>query len=168
MKNAFFAGAAASAIIAALLSYIAWRLYTSELVFLNRPTTNGVVLSIGFSERSEAAVSSTATSATHKYRRVAIEYEYDVSGQRYVGSEISNSPPLEALDGNPQPSKKMLAYLDRYAAGTPVTVHYSRINPEKSYLEIDTSGSRWFGAGALLAILATIALLIRAIVVSAR
>lgn len=163
MKSTLLGCAAAAFIFALVLGSMAWRLYQSERQFLGRPTVNGKVLSITLSEAAEGSVSATATGAMNNYRRVAIDYEYFVAGRRYVGHKISNSPPVESVDANPRPSAKISAYLDRYRTGSPVTVHYQEARPENSYLEIDVSGSRWFGAGVVALLLTATALLLRAL-----
>jgi|SRR5215471_18880974 len=165
MRNTLFAAAAAATVAAALLGYLAWRLYRFESALLKRPSVSGTVLSVALSEAAESSVSATASSASHNYRRVVIEYEYMVDGHRFVGHNISNSPPLESVDAHKEPSERMSAYLRQYHSGTSVVVHYAEKSPQTSYLEIDTSGSRRFGAAALAAAVLAVVLVAWALLI---
>ncbi len=150
MGRSMWLGVAVIALAATcFLAYLAKQLYDSEKSFLAWPTTAGQITSISIVKRSQAAVSGTATSATHSYWRIEVNYQYNVDGNLLAGDRLSTSPPQEAADLNQQPSEALKAYVQRYAVGTTVQVHYSTSNSAQSVLEINTGGYRKFANAAL-------------------
>jgi hypothetical protein len=138
---------------AAFLGWIGYQLKESELVFLNWPTVSGKITSIDVQEKSKAAVSGKASSASHVYWMVVVTFDYVVGGKTYTGDRLSNSPPMENTDFHDQPSPALKMYSDRYPVGQEVQIHFNPSQPEKSYLEIRTGGAQgflYFATGSLV------------------
>ncbi len=138
---------------AVFLGYLGYRMHLSEQYLLQRPITSGRILSIEVKSQFRQSVRATAGGSLQNYWMVAVTYEYIVDGKTYVGNRLSDSPPMESVNIHTKPSTALTDYLARYPVGQIVQVHYDTNNPEKSLLEIDTSGSKYFLYTALIAAL---------------
>jgi len=89
------------------------------------PSTTGRVLSadiVRYESRDE--------DRTHYTYHLAVQYEYEVNGQRYVGDRVNIGPVRRNI--NPRRSQEILA---RYPVGGNVTVYYNPANPQEAALE---------------------------------
>jgi hypothetical protein len=75
-------------------------------------------------------------------------YEYEVSGKRFQGSRIAQSPGLNR--GVPEFAAKVV---DRYPSGSAVMVRYNPKRPDESVLEPRVPASWIFGAAVGVALL---------------
>jgi hypothetical protein len=78
-------------------------------------------------------------------------YEYEVTGKRFQGSRVAQSPGLDR--GVPEFAQKVV---ERYPSGSTVAVRYNPNRPDESVLEPRVPGSWIFGAtiGVALLVLA--------------
>jgi Protein of unknown function (DUF3592) len=83
--------------------------------------------------------------------RPALLYEYKVTGKRFQGSRVAQSPGLDR--GVPEFAAKVV---ERYPSGSRVAVRYNPKRPDESVLEPRVPGSWIFGAtiGVALLVLA--------------
>ncbi len=89
--------------------------------------THGRILS---AEMTEYESSSPAGGSGGTTYGVSLKYEYEVHGERFLGTLITaDNPDLSCLS-----EKKTRSRLDRYKSGTGVTVYYSEGNPECAVL----------------------------------
>ena len=84
--------------------------------------THGRILSAEMTEYDYSSGSSTYG--------VSLKYEYEVHGERFLGTLITTDNP----DLSCRSSKKTRSRLDRYKPGVDVTVYYSEGNPECAVL----------------------------------
>jgi len=113
------------------------------------PVAGGRVLSAKVEEYRESV--SRGTGGPHDrmtlYRPVLL-YEYEVAGQRFRGSRITQSPGLDR--GVPEFAQKVI---DRYPVGSAVAVRYNPRRPDESVLEARVPNSWMFGAAVGVALL---------------
>ncbi len=89
------------------------------------PSVTGRVLAADIVEY----VSRDEDKTTRSYH-LAVQYEYEVNGQRYVGDKVNIGPVRRNI--NPRRSQEILA---RYPVGGNVTVYYNPVNPQEAVLE---------------------------------
>lgn len=139
--------------IAIFVGYLGYQMRLSEENLLQRPITSGRILAIEVKSQFRQPVRATAGGQLQNYWMVAVTYEYIVDGKTYVGNRLSNSPPMESVNIHTKPSSALTDYIARYPVGQIVQVHYDTNYPEKSFLEIDISGSKYFLYTAFIALL---------------
>ena len=113
------------------------------------PVAQGRVLSAKV-EEYRTSVSRGAGGARDRmtlYRPVLL-YEYEVTGKRFRGSRVAQSPGLDR--GVPDFAEKVV---ERYPSGSAVAVRYNPKRPDESVLEPRVPGSWIYGAAIGVALL---------------
>lgn len=159
--QAYLALAIAFFVVSFFSGYGSYLLYTSEQSFMNLPTTPGIILSIDVKAQPMSFSMSRGTGGTDIVWMVLVSYEYSVSGKTYTGHRISNVEPQESVSTHAQPSAGMTDYLVRYPVGKTVQVRYHRKDPQRSLLEVDSSGFKKFMYVTLCALIIALSLLAR-------
>ncbi len=131
-------------VIIAFLGYFSYLLYSSGQNLSRWESSKWKIISIAVLSKTKPTVMVTAGGSMQKYWMVDVTYEYTVKGIKYIGKELSNSPPMENQDFHIQPSHILTDYLIRYPIDKEVDVFYSWNHPDKSYLEIVTNGYKGF------------------------
>lgn len=159
MKRQMFTGIVVVALVAALgCAGLGWTLYRSEQAMLKWPVVAGRIIASEIALQPLDTVSIRATSATHMYWEVLVRYEYEVGGKRYAGRQLSNNPPrVKEGEFDLGPPDELTPYLKRYVAGSAVNVRHHATRPERSTLEVSTSGSRSFAIATVAALLVALA-----------
>jgi hypothetical protein len=98
------------------------------------PTTQGTIVSTEIREHSD--IDTEDGSTTINYEPV-VQYSYNVMGVSYTGTKIGYG--ANRFDRGTAQKK-----LDRYQAGTMVTVHHNPDDPRNAVLEVEASGSKLF------------------------
>lgn len=137
--------------------WLAWRLHASEQSLLARPTVPGTVVVSRIEQRTRPIASPSATQARQLHWVLDLAYEYRVDGRSYRGTRLSNVVTGRSVDLHPTPGELLEAQQRRYPVGAQVQVRYDPAQPERSLLEVDTSGSRQFALAAAAALLALLA-----------
>jgi hypothetical protein len=145
--------------IALFLGYVGWTLLKTEKFLGTWPTTQGKVISIEI-KKIPKNVSVNKRGQTIVVWAVIIDYTYSIRGTTYHGTIISNSAEYEDTSVYTQPTKALTQYLTKYPTESEVTVYYNPSKPEKSILEIDDTGSVYFLAIALVALISSIGLIV--------
>jgi hypothetical protein len=139
------------------LGYVGWTLLKTEKFLSTWPTTQGKVVSV---EIKKIPKSFGSRSPVKLVWAATIDYTYSIRGTTYHGTIISNSVEYEDTSIYTQPTKALTQYLTKYPTESEVTVYYNPSKPEKSILEIDDTGSVYFLAIALVALISSIGLIV--------
>lgn len=152
-------GLALVALLAALgCGWLAWTLHRSDQAMLAWPTVPGRIVAIEVAQQRLDSVSPRANSAGHVYWEVLVRYEYEAGGRRHLGRQLSNRPPRVRAGASQEPPAELVSWLQRYPVGSAVSVRHHPTRAERSTLEVDTGGARYFAIGAAAALLVAAAL----------
>ncbi len=151
IKSFFIAFGAASIIAALFFGYLGRLLLQSENALLAMPKTSGKIKTIDIQKIWKHASSPKSTSQ-NQFWMIVVSYEYVVNGQTYEGKDLSNSPPMESIYVHSTPSVALLSLQKKYAAEKEVEVFYSASDPQKSFLEISSTGAKNFFIAALISL----------------
>ncbi len=123
------------------ITYLAWQ---NEQRLSAWPSTTGTIIA----STVETRYSSFPGQKNYKTWVVNIKYRYTIDAKEYereTYDDYSNSPEQSGAELGLGPSKSVLALSKRFAPGTVVPVYYSPRHPERGYLVLDMTGSRYFG-----------------------
>ena len=151
IKSFFIAFGAASIVAALFFGYLGRLLLQSEEALLSMPKTNGKIKTIEIQKIWKHA-SSSKSSSQNQFWMIVVSYEYVVNGKTYEGKNLSNSPLMESIYIHSTPSAALLSLQQKYAAGKEVEVFYSAADPQKSLLEISSTGAKHFFIAALISL----------------
>lgn len=126
------------------------------------PTAPGIILESSLERTSIGRTGGSATPRTMKPGwRLEVSYSYALGGTEYKGDTLSNIPLTSRDRSDGGGAEAWLRDLsDRYAAGTPVQVHYDPMAPERSYLEFRPTGGRRLLLGGSIAMVVLAILLV--------
>ncbi len=118
------------------------------------PTTTGHVISADVQEKVETRRDMNDRPRTERTYTPAVRYEYTVGAQTYLGHRVK-------ADDYGGGADRAYGIVNRYPAGTTLTVFYDPDDPDQAVLETgaDTSGVYLFGGvGALFTVIGLAAL----------
>ena len=135
------------------MGWIAWSVWQSESALRNWPKTHGVLENIEIIQEFSKTSSRSATSTLQSNWAISVRYRYTVGAHNFTGTRLSNAGWVRPVNSDGAP-EDLVKKFEKYRTLRTIEVFYSRENPSKSYLEIETANWRYyaFAAASLMAL----------------